>query len=298
MVDFYFGVAYQNDEIMKNIVVPTDFSNLSGHALDFAIQLAKPLNASIQVIHFEEIPLSDLSLHLSGEAGGSSISDDSLYNAQLFRSNREKLNAVSRKYSSDEVQISGFQHGGGFLKGMQHYVAQHNVDLVVIGTTGEESVHEFFSGNHTEQLIEHLNIPVISLQDPQYHPIEDIVLGLDIEDEKYTRQAFERVKAICEALGSTLHIIDVTKSKNDEKMMTMLNKIAKIAGLTNFLVDVIEDKDPRNALLDYAEGTDAGLIIVLSEARGGLSRFLQHSFAATLTKKSSIPILTINKRLP
>lgn len=283
---------------MKNIVVPTDFSSLSEYALDFAIQLAKPLNANIQVIHFEEIPLSDLSLHLSGEAGGSSVSDDSLYNARLFRSNKEKLNSISRNNSSGEVEVSGFQHGGGFLKGIQHYASQHDVDLVVIGTTGEESVQEFFSGNHTEQLIENLNVPVLSLQDPQYHPIEDIVLGLDIEDEKYTRQAFENVKVICEALGSNLHIINVTKSQGNEKMMSMLNKIAKIAGLTNFLVDVIEDKNPRSALLDYAEGTDAGLIIVLSEARNGLSRFLQHSFATNLTKKSSIPVLTINKRLP
>lgn len=280
---------------MKKILVPTDFSSLSEHALDFAIQLAKPLKASVEVIHLEEVPLGDLSLHLSGEAGGSTVSQDSLYVAQLLRSNKQKLNTLSEEYNTDEVPVKAFQIGGGFLKGMQHYTTENEIDLVVIGTTGEESIQEFFSGNHTEQLIEHLNVPVVSLQDQQFHPIEDIVLGLDIEDEKYTRQAFEKVKVICEALGSTLHIIDVTKSKDDEKMMGMLNKIAKIAGLPNFLVDVIEDKDSKNALLDYAEGTGAGLIIILSEAKGGLSRFLQHSFATRMTKKSSIPVLTINK---
>ena len=62
------------------------------------------------------------------------------------------------------------------------------------------------------------------------------------------------------------------------------------------MVDVIEDRNPNEALLDYAEGTDAGLIIVLSEAKGGLYRFFNHSFASKLTKKSSIPVMTINKR--
>ncbi len=280
---------------MKTILVPTDFSNLSEQALDFAIQLAKPLHANIELIHLEEVPLGDLSLHLSGEAGGSTISQDSLYNAQLFRSNKQKLNELQEKYGTKQIPVKAFQHGGGFLKGIQDYVSDHDVDLVVIGTTGEESIQEFFSGNHTEQLIEHLNIPVLSLQDQQFHPVEDIVMGLDIEDEKYTQKAFEQVKVICEALGSTLHIIDVTKSKDNEKMMETLNKIAKIAGLKNYMVDVIEDSDSNAALLDYAEGTDAGMIVILSEAKGGLNRFFQHSFATRLTKKSTIPVLTINK---
>ena len=280
---------------MKNIVVPTDFSKLSNYAVDFAMQLAKPLKANVQVIHLEEMPLGDLSLHLSGEAGSKAVSNDSLYNAQLFRANKQKLETIQAENNSPDVRVTAFQHGGGFLKGMQHYVDENDVDLVVIGTTGEESIQEFFSGNHTEQLIENLKVPVVSLQDHQFHPIEDIVLGLDIEDEQYTRQAFEKVKVICEALGSTLHIIDVTSSKDDEKMMSMLNKIAKIAGLTNYLVDVIEDSNPKRALLEYAEGTDAGLIVLLSQAKGGLNRFLQHSFATKLTKKSSIPVLTVNK---
>lgn len=281
---------------MKNILVPTDFSTLSQHALEFAVSLAAPLNARVTVLHCEEVPLGDLSLHLSGEANGRTISEDSLFNAQLFRANKQKLKSMELDFSNDDVLVTSQQFGGGFLKGIMGYIQKHTTDLVVIGTTGQESIQEFFSGNHTEQLIENLSVPVISIQDQQFHPIEDIVLGLDIEDEKYTKKAFEKVRAICEALGSTLHIIDVTRSKDDEKMMNLLNKVAKIAGLTNYMVDVIEDRNPKQALLDYAEGTDAGLIIVLSEAKGGLQRFINHSFAAKLTKKSSIPVLTINKR--
>ena len=280
---------------MKNILVPTDFSEVSAHALDFAVKLAKPFKAQIQLIHLEEVPLGDVSLHLSGEAGGGAISDDSLYNAQLFRSNKRRLETLREKYETSDVAIRAFQHGGGFLKGIQSYLEDHEFDLIVIGTTGEESIQEFFSGKHTEQLIEHVNVPVISLQDEQLYPIKDIVLGLDIEDEKYTQKAFEQVDIISRALNSTLHIIDVTRSHDNESMMQQLNKMAKIAGLSNYLVDVIEDKDPKSALLEYAEGVNAGLVVILSEAKGGLYRFIHHSFAARLTKKSSIPVLTINK---
>lgn len=280
---------------MKKILVPTDFSKLSDHAIDFAIKLAESLGAEVRVIHLEEVPLGDLSLHLSGEAGGSQISGDAIYNAQLFRANKQKLGAIERNYSSANVNVIARQHGGGFLKGIEHYIEQNGIDLIVIGTSGEESIQEFFSGNHTEQLIEHLSVPVISLQDKQFHKIEDIVLGLDIEDEVYTKKIFEHVKMITEALDARLHIVDITKSSKDEELLSRLNKIAKIAGLSNYMVDVIEDKHASAALLNYAQGADASLIITLSEARSGFQRFLQHSFSTRLTKKSSIPVMTINK---
>lgn len=283
-------------KVMKKIIVPTDFSKLSKHALDFAVKLAGPLKAEVELLHLEEVPLGDLSLHLSGEAGGSTISNDSLFNAQLFRANGKNLRTLSKEFTSETVTVTGRQFGGGFLNGMRHYIEEHGGDLVVIGTTGEESIQELFSGNHTEQLIEHLTVPVLSLQEQQFHSIEDIVLGLDLKDEKYTKKVFEMVKIISNALEATLHIVNVTNAHDDEEQMQLLNKVAKIVGLNNFMVDVIEDKHSCNALLEYAEGTDAGLIITLSEAKSGLSRFFQHSFATRMTKKSSIPVLTINKR--
>jgi len=287
--------SFQINKVMKKIIVPTDFSNLSQYALDFAVQLAKPLDAEVIVLHLEEVPLGDLSLHLSGEASGGSLSDDALYNAQLFRANNRKIEMLLEPFSDSEVKIGGRQYGGGFINGMKHFLDKNGGDLVVIGTSGEESIQEFFSGNHTEQLIENINVPIISIQDRQFHRIDEVVLGLDIEDEKYTKQVLEKVKHIVEPLNATLHIVDITKSKNDETLLEQLNKTAKIAGLKNYLVDVIEDHKSSQALMDYAEGTDAGLIILLSEAKGGINRFINPSFAAKLTKQSSVPILTIRK---
>ncbi len=282
---------------MKKILVPTDFSKLSHHALDFAVQIAKPLGAQVTLLHLEEVPLGDLSLHLSGDASGSqfSITDDSLFNAQLFRANNRKIKDLVEEFSSDEVEITGRQFGGGFLNGIQHYIEKNGTDLVVIGTTGEESIQELFSGNHTEQLIENLSVPVISLQDQQYHKIEDIVLGLDVEDQEYTKSVFNIVKDIVQPLEARLHIIDITKTYQTE-LVNKLDEIAKFSGLSNYLIDVVEDNKKSEALLDYAEGTDAGLIVVISEAQGGLYRFFRNSFATKLTKKSTIPVLTINKK--
>ncbi len=281
---------------MKTILVPTDFSKLSRYALAFAVHLAKKLESKVSVVHLEEIPMKDTELHLTGEANAGGISDDSLYSAQLFRANERKLADLTSGYSDNEVEVSGQQLGGGFLKGIQHFLDNNEVDLVVMGTTGEESIQEFFTGNHTEQLIENLDVPVLSIQHDSDKEIKDIVLGLDLVDENYPMRAFDLVKVLTDGLDARLHIVDVIKSEKHHSLIEDLNKLAKIVGLENYLIDVIEDKNTNEALLSYAEEIDAGLIITISEARSGLYRFFQHSFSTRLTKNSSIPILTINKR--
>ncbi len=281
---------------MKKILVPTDFSDLSQHAVDFAAKLAKPLNAELAVIHFIDVPLDDTSLHLTGEAHASGISEDSLYNAQLFRANNAKLQELSDRYAENGLVVTGQQLGGGFLKGIEDYLEKQGADLVVIGTTGEESIQEFFTGNHTEQLIEHLDVPVLSIQHEFDEKLKDIVLGLDLIDEKYSMKAFEMVKTMTESLDARLHIVNVLKSDIPESLISDLNKTAKIVGLTNFTVDAISSNNENEGLMDFAESVGASMIITLSEARSGIYRFFQHSFSTRLTKKSSLPVLTINKR--
>lgn len=281
---------------MKKILVPTDFSKLSGHAIAFAVNLAKPLNAEVSVIHFEGLPLGDMSLHLTGEAHTESFSDDALFNAQLFRANKQKLQNLSEKYSADGIVVTGQQLGGGFLKGIEHYVQNNETDLIVLGTSGEQSVQEFFTGNHTEQLIEHLDIPVLSVQGEADKTIHDVVIGLDLMDEKYSIPAFSKIGAIVDALDARLHIVNVINEDEPHSLMSDLNKLAKTVGLKNYVVDVITAKNKNKALTDFAEEVNAGMIITLSEARSGFYRFFQHSFATKLTKTSSIPVLTINKK--
>lgn len=282
---------------MKKILVPTDFSKIADHATQFAVHLAKTLNAEVSIVHFTNVPIGDMSLHLTGEAHNDGFSEDALYNAQLFRVNNAKLQACAASFEEEGFPIDARQLGGGFIGGIQHFVEKNEVDLVIIGTTGEENIQEFFSGNHTEQLIEHLNVPVLSVRGEVDANIKDIVIGLDLIEEKYSRPAFNKIKLLTEGLDARLHIVNVTGSNPPATLVGDLNDLAGSIGLENYMVEVIESKNETQGLMDYIKEVDAGMVVTISEARSGLYRFLQHSFSAQLTKVSSVPVVTINKHL-
>ena len=44
--------------VMKTIIVPTDFSETAANALNYAIEMAKEINASITLLHAYIVPVS------------------------------------------------------------------------------------------------------------------------------------------------------------------------------------------------------------------------------------------------
>ena len=281
---------------MKNLLVLTDFSELSRHALDFALDLAKPLHAKVTILNIQEIPLADMELHLSGDASQGGYSNDTLYNAQLLRASKTKLNELAAEYA-DSVNLQVAQVGGGFRPGVKHFMEKNPVDMIFIGTTGEQSAEEFFSGNHTEQLIEHFDVPIVSVKEKVEYPLKDIVLGIDLVDEDYPIESLDKIRNLINPLDATLHIVNIISGRNYDGLENEIDELAKKVRLENYLIEVIQSINDTRALQEYAQKVNAGLIITLSSAMGGLFRFFQESFSTDLTKESNIPILTLNKRL-
>jgi nucleotide-binding universal stress UspA family protein len=282
---------------MTRILVPTDFSKLSHHAVEFASLIAKSIKAELSIVHFEDISIEDMELHRADAPSQSDTSENALYRTQLFRANNIKLKEIAAEFSTKDFVVHTDQLGGGFFKGIKNYVQSNDTCLIVIGTTGEESIQEFFTGNHTEQLIENLEIPVLSLQDQADGRVIDVILGLDLMDESYSPNEFSIVKSITEGLDARVHIVNVIHTEEPQNLMSDMNRLARRVGLKNYIIEVIKEKNAHEAILNLADEVQAGLIITLTEARSGLYRFIQRSFATKMTKTSSIPVLTINKRI-
>ena len=283
---------------MKKILVPTDFTKLSENALDFAIDLAKATGAQIDLVHFVDIPVEEVTF-VTGDSHGEGTTKETLYDIQLMRANKKKLEAQAASRAENNVKIHMELAGSGFLHGSQKYIEKYGGDLVIVGTTGEESVQEFFTGNHTEQLIQHLGVPVISMKEKvDYEHLTDIVLGIDLVGEKYPSSAMPLIKSVAESFGAKIHLVNIVKpgEMGLKSLQVGLENFAKDAGFTNYAVSVVEYKNDLDGLLYFAEKIGSGLIAIVSDARPGVFRFFQDSFATEITKLSDLPVMVLNKR--
>ncbi len=282
---------------MNKILVPTDFSELSQQALDFAVDMARYAVAEVQAVHFVQVATEEVTL-VTADTAVVGTTEESLYNIQLMRTNKQKLDKIVAKYEESGVTVTAELAGGGFLNGIKHFTKKYDTSMVIMGTSGEQNIEEFFSGNHTEQLIEHLGIPVISMKQPVlYGKVRDIMLAVDLK-EQYSPSALRKMKDALLNFNAKIHFVSVIKPDDKDKSShhKQLELLAQRMHLTEAELHMIEAENVEQALKDYAVKAGAGTIAVLSEAKSGLWRFIQSSLAMHLSKDFDIPIMTLNKR--
>ena len=279
---------------MKKILVPTDYSPLSLNALDFALDLAKASGAEVDLIHFMETPIEAPTFEQ--QLGADYISD--FYDSAAIRGHSNKLQDIA-KSKTGGVKINTYVGGSGVVSGSEKYVKQNSVDLIVIGADDHMESNDEFDGDVAEKLMEFLALPVISMREHvDYVSLTDIVLGINLNAEKYPKKSVPLVKSVAESFGAKIHLTNILPSlakASPAEKEDGLRDFAKEAGFTNYDVKAIEGKDQMEGLLLYADQIGAGLIATISEAKPGLMKFFRDSWATDMVKATDMPVLVLNK---
>ena len=137
----------------QHILVPTDFSNTANDALDYAIQLAKILQARLTVLY--GLHLSSLAL---GEA--SPVVLDSTYKAMETNAQSQMQLALER------VHQAGVEGDSAIIEGIPFQVIMdaansRGVDLIVMGTHGRTGFAHALLGSVAEKVVRLAPCPVL-----------------------------------------------------------------------------------------------------------------------------------------
>jgi nucleotide-binding universal stress UspA family protein len=149
---------------MKKLLVPTDLTPIAELGLKLAVQIAKRSEAVISLVNFTRHPIGR-SFSAMGDIKLKDDEESTLYMLQLLQANKAKLENLVKKYSTAGVAMEYSIVDDEFKNGIDEYLQQEQIDMVVMGTSGEENATEVFTGNHTEQVIKISSCPVLSVRD-------------------------------------------------------------------------------------------------------------------------------------
>ncbi|WP_185152631.1 universal stress protein [Fulvivirga aurantia] len=280
---------------MKKILVPSDLSKISENALKVAVQIAKKSGGQIDLVNFHEHPFGK-TFSAFGEMKKPVSDEEQIYTLQLVRKNYADLNALAEN-SGDGVEIKTEVYDESFEDGVEEFIKEHNIDLVVMGTTGEENAKEFFTGNHAQQVIELAPCPVLTVRENDViGNFSKIVLGVEFkkDDEDNFVRAISYINDFSSGLASEVHLVHVTDDNNKGEVENKLEKFAKDHSLLNYKIAVVNNGDEQKGLLNYGHQINAGAVAVLTHADGGFFRVFQTNMSEEMNKHADMPVLTIN----
>ncbi len=138
----------------KHILVPTDFSESAGLALDTAITLAEKFDSKITVLHATWLPPGAYAAYAEGLFWPTE---------DMVKGAEKALAATMVKVKSRYPQSEGVIVNGESWPTILEVAKERSADLIVMGTHGRRGVARVLLGSVAERIVRLSPIPVLTI---------------------------------------------------------------------------------------------------------------------------------------
>jgi len=275
---------------MINILVPTDFSQLSKYALKYAIKIANRLEGTITVLHVVTITEA---LRISMR--------DKIRSAEnhLIESPEQDLETlvrtVSEQYKTSNPIAYQVVRGRYFPSTLVREARRLHSGLVVMGTRGATGLTKAVLGSNTNSVIEVSHIPVLAVPEKaEFKGFHNVIYAADLRDLEGELRVLVRY---IERFGSTIHLVHiVAPGKQVDVIEAKIDAVLQDFHYKNIISLVLVDNDIDSAIDQYVEVSKADVLAMFTHEL----RFFEKVFDRSMTRKmafhSRIPLLAFRQR--
>jgi nucleotide-binding universal stress UspA family protein len=148
--------------VLETILVPTDFSEASEAALQYAKGLATAFGSSIHVVHVME----DLLAHAwSAEVYVASMPN---LREEIEKEAQDRLTAMLSDDDRTRYKVTSAVVAGNPFLEIIRYAKAHDIDLIVMGTHGRGPIAHMLLGSVAEKVVRKSPCPVLTVRDAQH----------------------------------------------------------------------------------------------------------------------------------
>lgn len=144
----------------KNIIVPTDFSQLSEHAFEYAKDIAERRGATIHLVYVLEKQPPFLAMR-------SLDMDEDEVIANMLEQAQTQLNEAIKHFGEIKCEVKPVLRKGVDYEEIVQYSKEISADLIVIATHGRTGFIHTLIGSVAEKVIRHAKCPVLVTTPPE-----------------------------------------------------------------------------------------------------------------------------------
>lgn len=273
---------------MKKILFPTDFSDNAAKAMQYALLLAKELNADLILLNTYQIP----------PGGNTTIKSTHL--AEILKSDSEQelqkvLRHIREQKEFDAVSIETVAKQGDLVQLVNEMSEEFLFDLIVMGTKGATGAKEVLVGSNTAAVIKGAYSPVLVIPEKAiYKKPQQFTFAYDLKPINETK-GFNLFKTLVKKLNAEIGILNVGI---DELPASTEEAVAGIK-LNHLLEDVkhtfyfVKNENVSQGIETFIKekGTDCLVMIARKHS------FLEKIFHKSVTKKMAyhvdVPLLVL-----
>ena len=274
---------------MKNILVPTNFSENCKKAEELGIEMAKLYNSEIHFFHLINTPVNWVELDKEKEKRYPET-------VKQIGIAKASLRELEKKAERQGLECRTFlEFDGGQANILKHSGHFHH-DFIVTGSSGTRGGIRELMGSNVEKIVRKADVPVVVVKDEEVSfPFKDIVFVSDFLQD--VSDVFKQVISIAEKCGAHIHLLRVNTQTDFNSIEQGLDPIKeflkKFPDLDNFSMNVYNEQDVETGINNFLRYKNADLIAMCTHGRTGFLSLFSKSIAEGVTNHSELPVMTI-----
>lgn len=241
---------------IKNILFPTDFSENSRNALDFALQTALKSGATLHIMHSIEEPY-DFAPMIEEVKNSLTQRVKKLFDTMVSEIREDE------KY--EEITIKTYMQTGRALYTILEEVRSRDIDLIVMGAKGRTGLEKIFWGSTTAEIIQRSSVPVLAVpKESSYNDFKQIVFATDYKDGDF--EALQFVTGLAELFDSKINIFHSSSEsdlKNEILFRGFKEMVTEKINYTNIEFEVDESESFFDAVTNKMANNDISLLVMV-----------------------------------
>lgn len=274
--------------MMKNILVPTDFSDCANNAAELAIQLAKKSNAEIHFLHIIRTPVDWKNLRKEKEKNF----PETLHEIGHARGELTKLELKGKKAGIVTKTFLVFDKDTDEI--ITH-LKQHHHDFIVMGSHGVKGFKELI-GSNTQKVVRYSPVPVLVIKSKsKTTAIKHIVFASNFEKEVH--QSFLKIMAFADLVKAQIHLLYVNmpfQFKETDEIEIAMQNFHKKCPRGTCSINIYNALNEERGIQKFAEKINADVIALTTHGKTGFIKMIAPSITESLVNHSNIPILSVN----
>lgn len=274
---------------IKNILIPTDFSETAALAVAHGTMMAHLFNAKIYLLHSVE------AIMYPGGPGEPVMAPDmeTIYRDAMEQL-RKEAEAIKGKHT---VEITTLITSGRPATAINDAAKENKIDIIIMGTHGASGFEELFMGSNAHKVVTVATCPVITIRlSTKSIGFKNIILP--IGSYLQSRQKVNNAIKLASVYNSAVHILGLleTNDKEDDmKFGIKLETVEKALQHANikYTKKMIRANNTAAEAMKFSEEVGGDLILIMTEHESDLTGMFMGASAKQIVNHSKIPVMSI-----
>jgi nucleotide-binding universal stress UspA family protein len=278
---------------MKNILLPTDFSNNSFNAIEYAIKLFNDVPCNFYLLHVDALSRSNV-------ASNSLVLPYKTIDIAHTNTLTDTFARIQNLTASKEHQFIAIHDYGNLIDIIRKTVLDKGINLIVMGTKGASGIKETIVGSNTGEVITKVpcNLLVIPEKAEPFIP-KEIAFPTDY-NIFYSHSILEAISDMLRITSANCRVLNVVKpniqlSRSQNHNMLYLQEYLEELYEKSHSFHNLEYDKVKSAIEQFVVREKIDMVIMVAKNLNFLQQLLFDTTIKKISFQTKVPLLVLHE---